>query len=483
MKHLIVALGCLAAFQSAVIGESDSKPNVVIIFMDDVGYGDIGPFGSKANRTPNLDRMAAEGMKLTSFYAAPVCSASRAQLMTGCYFKRVSIAGALFPVSPTGLNPEERTIAELLKEQGYSTMMAGKWHLGDQPEFLPTRQGFDHYFGIPYSNDMGAPAKPPKQTPGPENPVRPPLPLLRGEKVVEAPPEQRTLTARFTEEAVQFISASKDRPFFLYLAHIATHVPLEPGVAFRGKSANGLYGDWLEEADWSVGRVLDTLRDLKLDRNTLVIFTSDNGPWLSKGKNAGVATPLRGGKFSCWEGGVRVPALAWWPGRIPAGTVSDAIASEMDLLPTAVRLAGGKLPADRRIDGRDLWPLLSGRSQESPHDALFYWDGHWLAAVRSGEWKLQIRPQKEAEHEKAGKHVDVYAIKEFTPRLYHLKNDPGETTDLAERHPDVVKRLEKLIGPMADDLGLKGDKAPGIRPVGRVSKPVPLLAPADHVGG
>ena len=467
IHYLYFALSTLINFVTA---DTPSKPNLVVILFDDLGYGDIGPFGSKLNRTPNLDRMAAEGMKLTSFYTAPVCSASRAQLMTGCYAKRVSISGALFPVSTVGLNPKETTIAEYLKQQGYATQVVGKWHLGDQPEFLPTRQGFDHFFGIPYSNDMGAqPRTPTGQKP------RPPLPLLRDERTIEAPPEQHSLTERFTDESLAFIRSNRQRPFFLYLAHIATHVPLEAGKAFRGKSANGAYGDWVEEADWSVGRILEALREMKLERSTLVVFTSDNGPWISKGKNAGIATPLRGSKFSCWEGGMRVPAVAWWPGKIPAGAVSDAVTSGMDLLPTAVGLAGGKIPADRRLDGKDLWPLLSGREQKSPHDALCYWDGLWLAAVRAGEWKLQIRPQKETEHETGGKPVDVYAIKDFTPRLYNLQSDPGETTDLAASHPDVVKRLQDLIRPMDEDLGLKGDKAPGIRPPGRVEDPQPLL--------
>ncbi len=467
LHYLSLALLTSSHFATA---ETLAKPNVVIIFMDDVGYGDIGPFGSKLNRTPHLDRMAAEGMTLKSFYAAPVCSASRAQLMTGCYAKRVSISGALFPVSAVGLNPDETTIAEHLKQQGYATMMAGKWHLGDQPEFLPTRQGFDHFFGIPYSNDMGE-----QISPQPDQKARPPLPLLRDDKTIEAPPEQHSLTERFTSESVEFIRSNRQRPFFLYLAHIATHVPLEAGKAFKGKSTNGAYGDWVEEADWSVGQILDALREMKLERNTLVFFTSDNGPWLSKGKNAGVATPLRGGKFSCWEGGVRVPAVACWPGKIPAGSVSDAVVSEMELLPTAVGLAGGTPPADRRIDGKDLWPLLSGKDQESPHDSLFYWDGQWLAAVRSGEWKLQIRPQKEAEHEKAGKKVDVYAIKDFTARLYDLDKDVGETTDLAAQHPAVVKRLQEQIAAMDKDLGIKGDKAPGVRAAGQVANPKPLL--------
>lgn len=477
MKQLNVFFYCLLGMIATEPARATPKPNIVVILMDDVGYGDIGPFGSKVNRTPNLDRMAAEGMKLTSFYSAPVCSAARAQLMTGCYSKRVSIDGVLFPVSSTGLNPEETTIAEVLKQQEYATMMVGKWHLGDQAEFLPTRQGFEHFFGIPYSNDMDGPSEPGS---GSREATRPPLPLLRDETVIEAPPVQHSLTERFTEESLGFIRAHREKPFFLYLAHIATHVPLEPGKAFLGKSANGSYGDWIQETDWSVGRILDTLRELKLDDRTLVIFTSDNGPWLSKRSKAGVATPLRGGKFSCWEGGIRVPAIAWMPGRVPAGSVSDAVASTMDLLPTAATLAGGKPPSDHVIDGVDLWPLLSGKSTDSPHEALAYWEGQALAALRLKDWKLLIRPQKEMEQAKLETGPDPG---DFKPRLYDLGNDPGETTDIADQHPDIVQRLQEHIHRIAADLGLKGGKAPGIRPAGRVTKPVPLVDHADHDGG
>ena len=273
-------------------------------------------------------------------------------------------------------------MAELLKQQGYATMCVGKWHLGDQPEFLPTRHGFDHYVGLPYSNDMGGSGK--------QGDRRPPVPLLRDQRVVEAPVQQDKLVELYTEEAVKFITANKDRPFFLYLPHTAVHVPIHPGKAFQGKSANGRYGDWVEEVDWSTGRVLDTLRKLKLDSRTLVLFTSDNGPWRSQGKDGGVAGPLRGGKASTWEGGVREPTIAWWPGRIPAGTACDAMMSEMDVLPTLVKLAGGEVPGDRVIDGKDIWPLLSGRSKQSPHEALFYFKGNRLEAVRSGPWKLAI---------------------------------------------------------------------------------------------
>jgi len=473
---LAVILG-LPLFPTGVVGAVDAaKPNFVVILVDDMGYGDIGPFGSKVNRTPNLDRMAAEGMKLTSFYAAPVCTPSRAQMMTGCYAKRVSMPAVIFPSCPTGLSTQEKTVAGLLKGCGYATMCIGKWHLGDQPEFLPTQHGFEHYLGLPYSNDMGGPAKPmarrkaAKPSAQAKADKRPPLPLVRDDKVIEAPADQDKLTARYTEEAVKFITANKDRPFFLYFPHTAVHVPLHPGEAFRGKSANGTYGDWVEEVDWSVGQVLETLRKLKLHQNTLVLFTSDNGPWLIQGPKGGVAGPLRGGKGSTWEGGMREPTIAWWPGKVSAGTACNAPASEIDVLPTLVRLAGGTMPADRVIDGRNIWPLLAGQSKQSPHEVLFYFAGKQLQAVRSGPWKLAIAPQSEL---KTLKDPPVPASL-GKPRLYDLDADIGERTDVAAQHFDVVQRLLGYIAKMDADLGLKGD-GPGVRPCGRVENPKPLL--------
>ena len=460
LAWLVPAL-CPVAARAADEAAQRAKPNFVVILIDDMGYGDIGPFGSKLNRTPCLDRMAAEGMKLSSFYAAPVCTPSRAQMMTGCYAKRVSLPNVLGPVSQAGISGSERTVAELLKGQGYATMCVGKWHLGDQPEFLPTRHGFDHYLGLPYSNDMGP------RKPGDRNP---PVPLLRDQRVIEAPVRQDKLVERYTEEAVKFITANQDRPFFLYLPHTAVHVPIHPGKAFQGKSSNGRYGDWVEEVDWSTGRVLDTLRQLKLDARTLVLFTSDNGPWRSQGKDGGVAGPLRGGKSSTWEGGVREPTIAWWPGRITAGTVCDAMASEMDVLPTLVKLAGGAVPRDRVIDGRDIWPLLSGHSRQSPHEALFYFKGNHLEAVRSGPWKLAVVPQIENGIDKE----NAPAAKPFVPKLFNLDADIGETTDLAAQHPDVVQRLRGFVRQMDGDLGVTG-RGPGVRAGGVVERPQPLL--------
>jgi len=474
----VVSAAWLNRLGAAAAGEPAGKapPNFVVILIDDMGYGDIEPYGSKVNRTPNLIRMASEGMKLTSFYAAPVCTPSRAQMMTGCYAKRVSLPNVLFPAAPVGISAEERTVADLLKARGYATMCIGKWHLGDQPEFLPTRHGFDRYVGLPYSNDMGGAGKDAKRADGKAD-ARPPLPLLRDEKVVEAPAEQDKLTALYTDEAVKFITASKDRPFFLYFPHTAVHVPLHPGKAFEGKSANGRYGDWVEEVDWSVGRVLQALRELKLDSTTLVLFTSDNGPWLTQGKNGGVAGPLRGGKGSTWEGGVREPTIAWWPGKIAAASVCDAAVSEIDVLPTLVKLAGGEVPAGRVIDGKDIWPILAGRSKESPHEALYYFKGNLLEAVRSGPWKLDIVHQGTGKGK--GKAAPAEAAQPLTPGLYNLDADIGETTDVAAKHPDVVARLQALVAKMDADLGAKS-AGPGVRPPGRVAAPKPLLRSATE---
>ena len=436
------------------------KPNIVLIFIDDMGYGDIGPFGSTKNRTPNLDKMASDGMKLTSFYAAPVCSVSRAQVLTGCYGVRISIPGVFFPGEKNGLNKDEHTVAELLKDQGYATMCIGKWHLGDQPEFLPTRHGFDHYFGFPYSNDMLKKAK------GGTQPV---VPLLRDDKVIEllTGEEQSRLTERYTDEAVKFITDNQKKPFFLYLPHTAIHTPIHPGAKFQGKSANGRVGDWVEEVDWSVGRVRETLAKLGLDKNTLVVFTSDNGPWLTQGKDSGEAGPLRGGKGSTWEGGVREPTIALWPGKIAPGSACDAVAGTIDFLPTFVKLAGGSVPTDRKIDGKDIAPLLLGKTKESPHEARYYFNGYNLQAVRSGPWKLAIAPQNEG----MGKASAAIPASLESPRLYNLDTEIGERTDVATAHSDVVARLKALAVAMSAELG---QGKPGVRPAGEVKNPVTL---------
>ena len=460
MKTLFVLLTALLATTAPA-----RPPNVVVIFIDDMGYGDIGPFGATKQRTPHLDRMAKEGMKLTSFYATPVCSVSRAQMMTGCYGARVSVPGVYFPGQSVGLNPSEVTVAERLKEKGYATQMVGKWHLGDQPEFLPTRQGFDHYYGIPYSNDML------KKSAETKVPV---VPVLRDEKVAELMDGegQRRMVELYTKEAVDFITRSKDQPFYLYFAHNAVHTPIWPGAAFAGKSQNGRFGDWVEEVDWSVGQVLDTLRAQGLDKDTLVVFTSDNGPWLTKGTDGGSAGPLRGGKGSTWEGGVRVPTLAWWPGRVPAGSVNDAVAATIDLLPTFVSLAGGTVPATPVIDGRDITPILLGQSKESAREAHYYFASYDLQAVRQGRWKLALSPQPEGMGKQAAKTAAGL-------RLYDLDAEIGEQTDVAAQHPEVVAKLKALADKMAAEIGGKTPTAR--RPAGEVKGAKTLYPTADYV--
>ncbi|MDO8539312.1 MAG: sulfatase-like hydrolase/transferase [Opitutaceae bacterium] len=461
---------------SANAGKS-APPNLVVINVDDLGYGEVGAFGGR-NRTPAIDRMAAEGRKLTSHYAAPVCSPSRAALMTGSYPKRVlPITGVLLPAAAVGLNPEERTMAEVLKDAGYATACIGKWHLGDQLPFLPTRQGFDSYFGIPYSNDMGPVAdgcknslgQPPllpkaKKTsdrgdtgvpPG----MQPPLPLLENEHVIARirADDQVQLTRRYTERAVAWIRQRHERPFFLYFAHTAVHFPVYPNREFVGQSGNGLLGDWVQEVDWSVGRVLEALREAKLDRNTLVLFTSDNGGPVGLGA---VNTPLRGGKATTFEGGVRVCTIAWWPGKIRAGTSTDAITTMMDVLPTFAKLAGTSVPSERQIDGVDIWPVLAGNPAKPPRDSFFYFRGLTLEAVRSGPWKLHLR----------------------SGELHHLGNDVAESKNVAAEQPVVVERLRALAGTMYPDLGVDGIGA-GCRPLGRVENPKPLIAADGSVRG
>jgi arylsulfatase A-like enzyme len=461
MKKLFLLLAAVLSGAA-----SARSPNVVVIFIDDMGYGDIGPYGATKQRTPHLDRMAKEGMKLTSFYAAPVCSVSRAQMMTGCYGARVSVPGVYFPGQSVGLNPSEVTVAERLKEKGYATQIIGKWHLGDQPEFLPTRQGFDHYLGIPYSNDML------KKSADTKIPV---VPLLRDEKIVELMDgdAQTRLVEIYTKEAVDFIGRNKDKPFYLYFAHNAVHTPIHPGAAFAGKSQNGRFGDWVEEVDWSVGQVLEALRSQGLDKDTLVVFTSDNGPWLVKGTDGGSAGPLRGGKGSTWEGGVREPTIAWWPGHVPAGSVNDAVAGTIDLLPTFVSLAGGTVPATPVIDGRDITPILLGQSKESAREAHYYFSGYDLQAVRQGRWKLAIAPQSEGMNAKKGPKLPAGL------RLYDLDAEIGEQTDVAAQHPEVVAKLKVLADKMAAEIG--GKEPTARRPAGEVKGAKTLYPTLDYI--
>jgi arylsulfatase A-like enzyme len=458
MKFLLTCIIAIGAITTAAFAQD--KPNFVVIFMDDLGYGDIGPYGATLQKTPVLDKMAAEGMKLTSFYAAPVCSVSRAQLLTGCYGARVSVPGVYGPGAAEGLNPEEFTIADHLKKLGYATMCIGKWHVGDQPEFLPTKQGFDGYFGIPYSNDMW------RKSAETGERVHP---LVRDDKVAELLTDDRqaNIVERYTDEAVRFITTNKEKPFFLYLPHTAIHLPIYPGEKFRGKSSNGRVGDWIEEVDWSTGKILDILKELGIEKNTLVIFTSDNGPWLAKKKESGSSGPLRGGKGSTWEGGVRVPTIAWWPGKVPAGTSVDAVSGTIDLLPTLVTLAGGTVPAKPVIDGRDISMVLLGKSTDSPRGVHYYFSDYNIQAVREGPWKLALVPQNFS----MGMPVPEDAqTKE--PRLYNLDNDIGETKNIAAAHPEVVAKLTALAEKMNTEIG--GDKPEARRPAGKVENPATL---------
>ncbi len=411
-------------------------PNVVILFADDLGYGDLGVYGHPTIRTPNLDRMAAEGMKFTQFYVgASVCTPSRAALLTGRLPIRSGMVNdrirVIFPPSEGGLPESEITLAEALKTKGYATACIGKWHLGHQPHFLPTNQGFDQYFGLPYSNDMS-----PALTPGSANRGDPPLPLLRGTETIEEEPDQRTLTRRYTEEAIQFIRDNKDRPFFLYLPHTFPHVPLFASDAFEGKSPRGLYGDVVEELDWSTGQILATLRDLGLAENTFVFFTSDNGPWLTEKLDGGSAGLLKDGKGTTWEGGMRVPAIAWWPDAIAPGEVTDALATTMDLYATALALAGIALPDDRVVDGVDLTPLLRGES-EQVRDVVFYYRGTRLFAVRKGPWKMHFITQSA--------YVRDEPVPHDPPALYHLEHDPSERFNVAADHPDVIADIMEEV--------------------------------------
>jgi arylsulfatase A-like enzyme len=445
----------LALSMAASLPLSAATPNVIIIMADDQGYQDLGCFGSPKIKTPHIDQMAKEGMRFTDCYSgASVCTPSRAALLTGCYASRVGNLGVLFPQDARGLNPTEITIAELLKTKGYATACIGKWHLGHHKQFLPTSQGFDTYYGVPYSNDMTLDPTQPLandivlregvtaesiKTHQKKNLV----PLMRDTEIIEYPVDQNTLTKRYTEEAIKFITTNKEKPFFLYLPHSMPHIPVYASPEFEGKSEIGLYGDSIEELDWSTGQILETLRKLKLDQNTLVIYTSDNGPWKldqnswEKGNTnrrvGGFAHPLRGYKFSRLEGGMRVPTVMWWPGRIPADKTSGEVVASMDFFATCAEISGAELPTDRVIDGKSLIPLLEAKEgAKSPHDALFY----RTEAVRSGKWKL-IKGQ-----------------------LYDLEADIGEATNVAEKHPDVVTRLSALLAAHKKDLS-ENTRPPG----------------------
>jgi arylsulfatase A len=456
-------LFCAIFSVSAV--KADRPPNVVVIFIDDMGYADIGPFGATSYETPHLNRMAKEGRIFTDFYVTQaVCSASRAGLMTGCYNVRVGIMGALGPKSDIGLHEDEVTLAEICKQKDYTTACYGKWHLGHHRKFLPMQHGFDDYFGLPYSNDMW-PYHPGVLHLSMEERLRkwPHLPLIDGNEVIndEVDDEaQEQLTTAYTEAAVEFIEDNKDAPFFLYVPHSMVHVPLYVSEKFKGKSKAGLFGDVMMEVDWSVGQILDSLRKNKLENDTLVIFTADNGPWLSYGDHAGSAGPLREGE-SC---------VMWWPGKIPAGTTCSVPAMTIDILPTVAGLIGAKLP-DHKIDGRDIWPLMAGEDgAESPHEAYFMYYGKQLQAVRSGKWKLHFPHGYRTMAGKPGGREGIpadYSQAKIGKELFDLDADIGETTDVASKHPEIVERLSALADAMRKDLGDNGVAGSGLRPAGK----------------
>ncbi|MDP6544348.1 MAG: sulfatase [Phycisphaerae bacterium] len=464
-RHFLKTVGIGAAAlasttcRHALAAESKDKPNFIIIFIDDQGYQDLGCFGSPNIKTPNIDQMAKDGMRFTDFYsAASVCTPSRAALMTGCYPERVGNLGVLFPRNNTGLNPEETTIAKMLKPLGYATACVGKWHLGHLKEFLPTSHGFDSYYGIPYSNDMTIAANMKlskdivlreKQTLETlKKPKRNLVPLMRNEEVIEYPADQNTLTKRYTQEAIGFIKKSNGdgKSFFLYMPHTMPHIPLYASPEFEGKSDAGLYGDCIEEIDWSVGEIIKTLKAEKISKKTFIVYTSDNGPWNLRGNKTdkvkgnknrrigGSALPLRGYKFQKLEGGMREPTVMCWPGRIPAGKVCGELAGTIDILPTIAALSGAKLP-EKKIDGKDITLLIEGhRGAKTPHEAYFY----RTKGVRSGNWKF------------------------IDNKLYDLSKDISESKNLASENPEITDRLKKLLA------AHKAEMSKERRPCGRV---------------
>lgn len=454
-------------------------PNVVIIFMDDMGYGDLECYGGFPYHTPHINKLAADGMRFTNFYAAQaVCTASRAALLTGCYPNRLGLHGALFPSSKIALNPEEETIAELLKQKGYATGMVGKWHLGQKQPFLPLQQGFDEYLGLPYSNDMwpvdydGKPITEDKNS----RSRLPVLPLIEGNekiKEIKTLQDQAQLTKLYTERAVRFIGQNKNKSFFLYIAHSMPHVPIAASEKFLNKSGAGLFGDVMEEIDWSVGEVISALKTNGLTENTLVIFTSDNGPWLTFGNHAGNTAGLREGKGTAWEGGVRVPCIMKWPNKIPAGSICNSMAATLDLLPTITTICKAGNP-NKKIDGVNLLPLLLQPNSASPRDEfVYYYDVNNLKAIRKEQWKL-VFPHISRTFKR-----DTMGINGRPGRgdndtirlaLYDLRTDPGETLDVKEQFPEIVTRLSVIADKYRKELGddLTNHKSTALRPAAKV---------------
>jgi arylsulfatase len=479
---LVAAL--LLSSATALAAQQPARPNIVLIFTDDQGYGDVGCYGAKGFKTPNLDRLAAEGTRFTSFCVAqPVCTASRAALMSGCYANRISLFGALNHQSNVGIADSELLLPEICKAQGYATAIFGKWHLGHRDKFSPLEHGFDEFLGIPYSNDNG-----------PLHPIVrdiPPLPLIDGDKVIETDPDQSQFTRRLTDRAVKFIEKNRDRPFFLYLPHIMPHVPIFASDRFRGKSEGGLYGDVIEELDSGIGEVLAAIKRSGLEERTLVIYCTDNGPFLSYGNHAGSAGPLREGKLTTFEGGVRVPCIMRWPGQIPVGRTCPDLVSTIDLVPTIARLVGGKLSANK-IDGQDVWPVLAGQPGAKARETFYYYAGDELQAVRRGPWKLHLPHEYLSPAEPRGKNGKPanfenlkpesmqlsglrgiasrhgYLVKRIEQSLYNLDEDVSETTDVAAQHPEVVKGLLELAEQARADLGdsLTKRQGAGVRPSG-----------------
>lgn len=469
MNPIKITLLGIAGLAPATISATDHT-NFVIIHLDDMGYGDLSVTGATGYRTPNIDRLCTEGMRFTNFYSAQaVSSASRAGLLTGCYPNRIGFKGALNPNSETGLSPREETIATMLKKSGYACSAVGKWHLGDAKEFMPLQHGFDEYFGLLYSNDMW-PYHPTAQYP--------PLPLIENNDTINPDmtgDDQKLLTTQYTERAVGFIRKNKDKPFFLYLAHSMPHVPLYVSDKFEGKSRLGLYGDVMMELDWSVGEILKTLEENGLDGNTLLIFLSDNGPWINYGNHAGSTGGLREGKGGTFEGGQRVPCIVRWPGKTPAGTINNNLASSIDILPTIAGISEAKLPS-LKIDGIDIADMLTGNFTATPRKYfLYYYKENDLEAIRNSDFKLIFehsgRTYEAFPPENDGKPGRVIENNPVQPALYDLRRDPGERYDVSELYPEVVEELKKIADEARDDLGDRLTNNPGKsrRPIGRVN--------------